>query len=319
MELEIKNKLLQLLNDCEFLSYNKITKNLNISRSTISKQIKSLKELGYEIKFVKNKGYHLISEPEKIILEKITTDLNTDIIGKDVFYFRSITSTNFYAKQMAEKGINEGIVVIADIQTQGRGRKNRVWLSPFGGLWFSVILRPNIIPERGMFLTMVASISIAQAIKEITTLDPVIKWPNDLLINGKKVCGILSEFDTKKNIINYAIIGIGINLNNKINGEIKEIATSLSKEFGSDISKIKFLRFILKYFDQNYKKLIIGDFDNIKKLWISYSKIIGKIVKIMDNGKEISGIISDVDENGYLIIKSEDSIYKISDGNIIYL
>ena len=261
----------------------------------------------------------LISEPDIIVPKEITLDLDTDIIGKDIFYFKSISSTNTYAKKIAEKIKSEGTVIIADIQTQGRGRKNRSWLSPFGGLWFSIVLRPKILPEYGMYVTMVASISIAQAIKEITNLDPIIKWPNDLLIFGKKVCGILTEFEYKKGKIVYVVIGIGINVNNKIDKQIKKTATSLLKEYGRDISRVKFLRCILKNFDKNYKKLILADYDFIKNLWSYYAKVFGKSVRIEDDGKTLSGKISGIDDYGYLILKTKDGIYKISSGDIIYL
>ena len=261
----------------------------------------------------------LISKQDIIVPDEITKKLDTDIIGKDVFYFKSISSTNIYAKKIAEKVNKEGAVVIADIQTHGRGRKNRAWLSPFGGLWFSIILRPKILPEYGMFVTMVASISIAQAIKEITGLDPVIKWPNDLLIFGKKVCGILTEFEDKNGKIVYVVVGIGINVNNKINKQIKKTATSLSIELGRDISRVKFLRCVLKYFDENYKKLVSADYDFIKNLWSYYAKIVGRTVRIEDNGNTLSGIISDVDGHGYLILKTKEGIYKISSGDLFYL
>lgn len=319
MKFEKKTKLIQLFSGNEFLSYKKIIDNLNISRNAVLKQIKSLKELGYHIEFDKNKGYRLISKPDKIIPEEITNELDTDIIGKDVYYFKSISSTNIYARKIAEKGFREGVVVIADTQTKGRGRKNRFWFSSFGGLWFSVVLRPNILPERGMFVTMVASIAVAQTIKKITNIDPVIKWPNDLLINRKKVCGILTEIDIKNDKINYAIVGIGINLNNIISKEIEKIGTSISIEFGSDISRIEFLKIILKYFDNNYKILIKDDFNKIKKLWTNYNNIIGEKVKIKDNGNIKTGIILGIDENGYLILKNIDGISKIFNGDIIYL
>jgi len=319
MRFEKKTKLIQLFSGNEFLSYEKIIDNLNISHNAVLKQIKSLKELGYHIEFDKNKGYRLISKPDKIIPKEIRNELYTDIIGKDVYYFKSISSTNLYARKIAEKGFREGVVVIADTQTKGRGRKNRLWFSSFGGLWFSVVLRPNMLPERGMFVTMVASIAVAQTIKKITNIEPVIKWPNDIIINRKKVCGILTEFDIKNDKINYAIVGIGINLNNKISKEIKKIGTSVSKEFGSDISRINFLKTILKYFDDNYKILIKCDFNKIKKLWNYYSNITGKKVKIKNNGNIITGIILGIDENGYLILKNRSGISKIFNGDIIYI
>lgn len=319
MKIEKKAKLLKLLENNDFISFEKISKNLNVSRSIILKKIKLLKKLGYEIVFIKNKGYHLICKPDLIIPKEITADLNTDIIGKNIFYFRSISSTNTYAKNIAEKNFKEGTVVIAEIQTHGRGRKNRVWFSPSGGLWFSIILRPKVQPQKSIFVTMIASISVAQAIEKITGIKPVIKWPNDILINRKKVCGILTEFDTKKDIINYSIVGIGINVNNKLNKKINQIATSLSIEVGVDISRIKFLKLILKYFDKNYKKLNMNKFKIIKKLWFSYANIIGKAVKITDNGNVLSGIITDIDEYGFIILKINDNIYKMCSGDITFL
>jgi len=316
MKLEIKEKMLNLLGDGNFLALEKIVDSLNISRSTIFKQIKFLKESGYNIEFVKNKGYRLVSKPDMLIPEEIKAEINTDIIGKDVFCFKSISSTNTYAKEIAENGVKEGAVVIAEIQTHGRGRKNKIWLSPFGGLWLSLVLRPKISAERGMFVTMLVSVAVSQAIKEVTGLEPVIKWPNDVLINKKKVCGILTEFDTKGNIINYAVVGIGINVNNKINDDIKEIATSLSIEFGSNIPRLKFLKSVIKYIDNNYKKLIKGDFSTIKKLWMSYSKIIGKKVNIKDNGNTISGKIYAIDDNGFLLLKTKEGIHEILNGDV---
>ncbi|MDH7507465.1 MAG: biotin--[acetyl-CoA-carboxylase] ligase [Candidatus Thermoplasmatota archaeon] len=317
MSSEIKTKILELLNKNDFLPFNKIKENINVPSNDILKQIKYLKKIGYEIDFVKNKGYHLISKPDIIIPQEITLDLDTDIIGKEILYFKSINSTNDYAKKIAEKRKKEGIVIVADIQTKGRGRKNRVWFSSSGGLWFSIVLRPKIPANYGMFLTMIASISVVQAIKKLTGISPVIKWPNDVLINGKKVCGILTEFDVKKNLINYAVVGIGININNKINKQIKKIATSLSIEVGVNISRIKFLKTIIKCFDKYYKNLNIYNFIKIKNLWSLYAKIIGKKVKIMENGNTLTGIISDVDNYGFLILKTKDAIYKISNGDII--
>jgi len=314
-----KTKLLKLLKKNDFFSLEKISKSLIISPTETLKQIRSLRKLGYDIDFVKKKGYHLISKQDIIIPEEIKDDLNTDIIGKDIFYFKSISSTNIYAKNIAEKSFKEGIVVIADIQTHGRGRKNRLWLSPSGGLWFSVILRPKIIPEKGMLLTMAASIAVAQAIKKTTGLNPVIKWPNDILINKKKVCGILTEFVFKKNFLDYAVVGIGINVNNKIDKKIKKVATSLSLEVGLNILRVKFLKTILKYFDEYYKKLNMSDFKTIKKLWFYYNKSIGKKVKIEDDGKILYGVISDIDDYGFIILKTKGGIYKICSGDLSYL
>jgi len=260
----------------------------------------------------------VISRPDIPIPGEVTIELNTKIIGKDAYYFKSISSTNLFTKKLAEDGIGEGVVVVADVQTSGRGRKNRTWLSPYGGLWFSVILRPNIPPERGMLVTMTASVAVAQAIKEITGVDPVIKWPNDLLINGKKVCGILTEFDAEMDKINYTVVGIGINVNNEINDEIKKIATSMLIETGSKIQRVKLLRTILKYFDENYVKLVSGEYSFIRNLWSSYANIIGRKIEVENEGNIVSGVVSDIDDSGYLILKTKNDTVRIVSGNVIY-
>ena len=168
-----------------------------------------------------------IPKPDILNSKEITNNLKTKIIGKKVYFFNKIPSTNIYAKQLIKDDIEEGTIVIADVQTSGRGRKNRYWHSPYGGLWLSVILYPDIPPESGMLITMAVSISVAQAIKDVTGIKTEIKWPNDLLLRKKKVCGILTEINAEMHKINYTIVGIGINVNNKIDEKLKKTAISM--------------------------------------------------------------------------------------------
>ncbi len=258
-------------------------------------------------------------KPDFINSEEITKNLKTEIIGKKAYFFEKVPSTNLFAKQLIQKKAKEGTIVISDIQTSGRGRKNRTWYSPPGGLWFSVILYPEICPKRGMLITMAVSISVAQAIKKITGLDLEIKWPNDLLFKEKKVCGILTEINADFNKINYAIVGIGINVNNEIDEDLKNIAFSLKQELGLEISRLKLLRSILKNLDKNYKKLIKRDYSYIEKTWISFTKIIGRKVQITDEKNVTQGVVRDVDENGHLIIESKFGMIKIVSGDVKYL
>ncbi|UCF50091.1 MAG: biotin--[acetyl-CoA-carboxylase] ligase [Thermoplasmatales archaeon] len=258
-------------------------------------------------------------KPDFINSEELTKNLKTEIIGKKIYFFEKIPSTNLYAKQLIKECAQEGTIVIADIQTSGRGRKNRIWYSPPGGLWLSVILYPEICPKSGMLITMTVSISVAQAIKEITGLDPEIKWPNDLLLKEKKICGILTEINADFNKIKYAIVGIGINVNNEIDEDLKNIAFSLKQELGSEVSRIKLLSSILKNLDNNYKKLIQKNYNYIEKTWISFTKMIDRKVQITDEKNVIVGIVKDIDENGHLIIESKFGEMKIVSGDIKYL
>lgn len=315
----MKDKLLSLLNKNEFVSGGRLATKLNVSRTAIWKQINSLREHGYKIESKKNIGYRLISRPDKPFPEEISRNLNTKIIGKKVHYFEEISSTNIVAKQFVNEGASEGTIVIADIQTKGRGRKNRTWSSPMGGLWFSVILYPKIPPERAMLVTMTASISVAKAIDDQTKIKPTIKWPNDLLIDGKKVCGILTELDAEIDKINYSIVGIGLNANNDIDRELRDIAISIKQKIGHEISKVNLLKDILKNLDVYYNKLISGDIDFIRNIWFSYSNIIGRKIKIIGEKEIISGTVVEIDDSGCLIVETKKGKQRIVSGDITYL
>jgi BirA family biotin operon repressor/biotin-[acetyl-CoA-carboxylase] ligase len=261
----------------------------------------------------------MISRSDNPFVKEIISGIDTKIVGKSLYHFKSIDSTNLFAKKLVKKGVEEGIVVVADVQTSGRGRKDRIWSSPKGGLWFSVVLYPNISPQQGMLITMASSIAIAQSIEEITRIAPVIKWPNDLIINGRKVCGILTEIDAVENRINYSIVGIGINVNNQLNDELKKIATSLLNEVGSKVSRVKLLRYILKSFDENYIRLISGDYDFINISWLSYSNIIGKKIQVQEDKTVITGKVTEIDNNGCLILDTDSGKIRIISGDIEYI
>lgn len=315
----MRDKLLHLLSDGYFISGERLAGHLRVSRTAVWKQIAALKNLGYDIESVKNKGYRLISRPDAPIAEEVTYELNTRVIGRELKYFNELPSTNLYAKQLVKSKVLEGTVVVAEVQTKGRGRKERTWFSPEGGLWFSVILFPNIPPQRGMILTMAASISIVQGIREVTGLNPAIKWPNDVLINGRKVCGVLTELDAEMDRINYSVVGIGVNVNNKLNAGLHGKATTLFKENGSRVSRVKLLRSILKNFDENYSKLMDDNYDFIRKSWISFSNIIDRKIRVGDGHISMEGVVTGVDEDGSLILKTEMGIQRVLSGNVEYL
>lgn len=245
--------------------------------------------------------------------------LDTKIVGRKIYHFDSIDSTNLFAKKLVKKGTEEGTVVVADVQTSGRGRKNRSWSSPKGGLWFSIILYPVIPPKSGMVVTMAVSVAIAKSLHEITGIKPAIKWPNDLTINGKKVCGILTELEAKNDVINNAVVGIGINVNNQLDKELNKIATSLVNENATEISTSELLRLILINIDEIYNVLLNKDYKDIRVLWLSYSNIIGKKIQVQDDEIVNLGKVADIDEDGCLILDTRDGLVKIISGDITYL
>lgn len=246
-------------------------------------------------------------------------NLKTKIIGRKVIHFKSIDSTNSYAKKLVNKNIQDGTIVVSDVQTGGRGRKKRSWYSPNGGLWFSVIIYPKIVLNQAMIITMQASVSIAEAIKNMTSISTEIKWPNDIISNGKKICGILTELEAKNDCVKYSVIGIGINVNNQINDELKDIAISIKDIIGSDISITELLKEILCNLDYFYKEINEKNFEDIYKKWLQYSKIIGKNIEFSDDGKKNYGKVIKIDKNGSLIIKTKQGTICLSSGDVKYL
>jgi BirA family transcriptional regulator, biotin operon repressor / biotin---[acetyl-CoA-carboxylase] ligase len=315
----MKEYIIRLLKKNDFISGEEIAKHFGVSRTAVWKHIDTLRKQGYRIDSIKNKGYRLVSKPDILLPFEIQEKLHTNIIGKKIQYFPTIHSTNTYAKQIIKQDIKDGTVIVSDIQTEGRGRKNRSWQSTTNGLWFSIILFPNLTPNNGMLLTMASSISIVQGIKEITGLNPIIKWPNDVLIENKKVCGILTEINAEMDKINYAIIGIGINVNNQIDTSLEDIAISLKIKVGSPVSRLNLLSSILNYMDQYYNQINKGDFFLIRNKWLEYSGIIGRKIIAHDEKTTYQGIVTDIDDSGCIILKTTSGIHRILSGDIEYI
>jgi len=314
----MKQEILKKLEKESYISGEKIAKDLKITRTAVWKQIKNLQKDGYEIKAVKNKGYKLLKKPDIPYEEEIKTEKNK-IMGKKILHFKKIDSTNNYAKKIINKNPLEGTIIIADVQTKGRGRKNRQWISSKGGLWFSIILYPDITPDKAMILTMASSISMFETIKEKTGICSRLKWPNDVLINNKKICGILTELDAEIDKVNYMIIGIGVNVNNDIDLDYIDKATSIKIENENEISRVDFLNIFLKKFDVNYQLIKEKDYKYLIKKWLDYSKIIGQKVIVKQGDIVFIGKIVDIDETGVILVNTKKEIKRVISADISYL
>lgn len=314
-----REHILSILKKNTIISGECIAEKLNISRTAVWKHIQQLKKKGYQIKSIKHKGYQLSSIPNLPIKEEITTGLNTKIIGKHIHYCSSLPSTNSYAKTLIKNKDAEGTVIIAGQQTAGRGRKNREWDSKPGGLWFSIILHPTLPPQRAMVVTMAASIAVTEAINAITQKKAVIKWPNDVLIDKKKICGVLTEIDAEMDRIHYLIIGIGINVNNPIDPSLTSIATNLKTITRSSINLAELLQHILKIFDQLYQYIKRSDYEYLKKQWMSHTNIIGKTVQVQKEKKIMKGTVISISDTGSLLIKTKHGEKQVVTGDIEYI
>ena len=318
----MKEKILMMLkqNNGLFLSGEKISDKFHVTRSAIWKYMNILKEEGYEIESIPRKGYRLIFSPDILTYGEIEEHLTTDFIGRNIYYFDSLSSTNIKAKEIA-KDENEGTVVIAEEQTKGKGRLGRNWVSPKGkGIWMSIILKPKVDPTKVAKITLIGAVAVNQGLKDMN-IKSYIKWPNDIVIDGKKVCGILTEMSCELNMINYVIMGMGINVNldrNDFDEELIGKATSLKCITGNKINRKRLLAHILNHFEELYIPFREnGDISKTIKISRENSILIGKEVRIISADVEKRGKVLDIDKEGQLIIEYGDGkIEEIFSGEV---
>ena len=321
------DKIITLLksHQSEFLSGEKLSKSLSLSRTAVWKNIKKLQSLGYKIESKPKTGYKLKSDTILLLPWEITDGLQTDIIGRKVYYFDTIDSTQNFALKLSQKPHENGSVVIAEKQTRGRGRLNRKWVSPKGGIWLSILLKPNFELSQTSLFPMVTSLALAIAIEKILKIKPELKWPNDLTIKGKKVAGILIDVAIESNKIDYLVIGAGINFKiqpDKISKLIKntqrhyEIA-SLVKE-KQDISPVRLVQQFLFELEQLYNKVISNSVGEIRKEWMKRSSTIGKNVTATTTTGLLKGKAVGIDEMGALLLSNKGKIQRLLAGDITY-
>lgn len=318
-ELTKKEKLLQLLYHNEgYISGEKLSQRFGVSRTTVWKYIKYFREAGYNIESSSKLGYQLVSSPDKLLPEEIRLGLKTKKVAKKIIYFEQVKSTNTLATQKAKEGTQEGTIVVAEEQKKGRGRMNRDFICPAGGLWFSVILRPKIKAMLAARITYLFAVAVAETINNLGSIKAEIKWPNDILVDNKKVCGILTEMSAEIDLINYLVVGVGINLNfsaDIFTGELEDKATSLLTELGYEINRVNFFQKLLKNIEELYFKL--DDFETVLKRWKELNCTLGKVVTIKDNQREITGKAVDINQNGALILEVDGEEKKIYSGDLL--
>lgn len=310
MQSELRKELLDAFTNAgdTYLSGQYLADLIGCSRTAVWKHIGELRKEGFELEAVRNRGYRILKTPEKITADEIRLGLTTEFIGRNIHYEESVESTQKIAHQFASKDAPEGTVIIAEEQRSGKGRMSRKWHSPkYSGIWMSLILRPNIPLTNAPQLTLLTAVAIVQAMEEITGLQPEIKWPNDILLNGKKVTGILTELQAEADRIHSIIIGIGINVNQRkeeFPAELVNIASSLSIEKGETISRAALIRSIFKHFEKLYLLYLEKGFMPIKLLWEGYSVSIGKVLKARTLTNVIEGKALGITDEG--VLKLED-------------
>lgn len=304
-----KTDILSLLRKSEdYVSGQQLCETFGVSRTAVWKVINQLKEEGYEIESVTRKGYRLLSCPDVFSESEIASRMLTQWAGKKVFFLDETSSTNADAKRLAEEGEPHGTLVVARKQTNGRGRRGRTWQSPEGSaVYMSLALKPDFAPDKAAMLTLVMALSVAEAITEITRLDAKIKWPNDIVVHGKKVCGILTEMSAEMDYIHYVVIGVGINTNqsqSEFEEDIREIATSLKIESGQQVSGAAVIERVMFYFEKNYDIFVRKQ--NLSELRECYQqRLINRDaeVRVLDPQGEYTGIARGINETGELLVE----------------
>ena len=283
---------------------------IGVSRAAVWARVKDLRSLGYEIEASPHQGYRLVSSPDLLHADDLLSRLGkTRTIGRDIRVFEQTTSTNDVVEKLARDGVREGVVVFAEAQSKGRGRLGRKWLSPSKkGLWFSVLLRPDLRLDAATQLTIASATAIRRAIQSHTGLPTKIKWPNDILVNGKKVAGILTELNAELDRIKYLILGIGVDVNLSCGDfppELRGAATSLKIESGASIPRAELAVVMLRELDKEYEKLAADQFSTVADEWESHCATIGQNVVIRAGPREIRGRAESLAESGALLLRTE--------------
>lgn len=295
-----------------FTSGQELSRKLDVSRAAVWKQINNLRNLGYAITAEPSRGYRLIASPDNLHAAALSQLVSSSRIWKKVVFLQETVSTNATAFRMAEDGAAEGTIIIAEQQTGGKGRLGRTWASPAGvNLYCSIILRPPIQPAAAPQLTFLSVIAVARAVEKLTPLKTRIKWPNDLLINGKKVAGLLNEMSAETDKVNFVILGIGVNLNmaaGQFPEELRHPATSLFLEAGGKIDRSEFARVLLEELDSLYTVFLEAGYAPARREWLERSNLDGTVVTVTDNGLSRVGRVCGINEYGALLLDSGEQI-----------
>ncbi|MCG7343051.1 biotin--[acetyl-CoA-carboxylase] ligase [Sporosarcina sp. ACRSL] len=281
-----------------------------LSRTAIWKYIKEFEEDGYEIASIKKKGYVLIDIPDIVNAANIRRFLQTKTYGTTIDYYKSCDSTQNLAHDFAQAGALDGTLIISEEQTAGKGRLSRPWNSTaHKGIWMSLIIRPSLMPQQAPQMTLVAAVAIVRAIENVSGIEATIKWPNDIMINGKKMTGILTELQSEPDRVKAIILGIGMNVNHEEEDfpkELRDIATSLKIACGKKIDRAKLIAEILGFLELYTKMYEKHGFGPIKLLWESYSNTAGKQIRAVMLNETIEGTALGISEDGLLELKLDD-------------
>ena len=316
----MKAEILTILKDTDgYVSGQELCERFGVSRTAVWKAMNQLKKEGYEIESVQNKGYHLVKTPDILSKNELVSIRKTKWVGTEICYFDVTDSTNTQAKSLGEGDAPNGTLVVAGKQESGRGRRGRSFESPAGtGIFMTLLLRPEIEPQNASMLTLVSALAVAKGIEHMVDLPVQIKWPNDIVINGKKVCGILTEMSAQMDYVNYIVIGIGINVGNEeFPEEIKDVATSIYLESGKHVNRAMLIEKIWEEFEDYYELYEkTHDLSSLVKEYDSYLVNRGQKVRVLDSKEPYEGKAMGITDRGELIVDTWEARRLVSAGEV---
>ncbi len=304
----------------EYTSGAALSDKLGLSRTAVWKHVEQLRKLGYVIEAIPSRGYRLTEVPDRLTSLELDPLLSTRDVGITLHHFERVDSTNSVAFKLAQDGAVHGEVVVAEEQTDGKGRRGRAWVSPPGkNLYCSIVLKPELPPSRAAELTLVAAVALAETLRD-AGVKAEIKWPNDVQVGGKKIAGILTELSADTEKVHFVVVGIGVNLNceaDDLSPELRETATSLKVARGQRVLRALFTAALWTRFEAWLDRHVSEGFGPVREAWRTLSATLGQEVLVKSEAKELRGIAEDIDENGALLIKKSDgSLERVLAGDV---
>ncbi len=307
----MKTEILRYLKEADgYISGQELCERFQVSRTAVWKVVRQLEAEGYEIEAVRNRGYRLKTAGDILSQAEILSSIRGSWAGREILYLDEVDSTNTAAKKAAENGAVHGTLVVSERQTGGKGRRGRAWDSPREtGIFMTLILRPNMAPVHASMLTLVAALAVADGIRECTGAESLIKWPNDIVMSGKKICGILTEMSADPDCINYVAVGIGINVNmEEFPEEIRGVAASIFTETGKKTKRSLLISAVMAAFERYYEVFMkTTDMSGLLEDYNGKLANCGRTVRVLDPAGEYSGTAIGIDREGELLVEMEDT------------
>jgi BirA family biotin operon repressor/biotin-[acetyl-CoA-carboxylase] ligase len=307
------------------VSGEELARRLGVSRAAVWAHIRELRALGYDIQASPHLGYRLLGAPDLLHGDDLLARLGPrHVLGRDIRVFRETTSTSDVVEKLARDGVAEGVVVFAETQTAGRGRLGRTWVSPAGkGLWFSVLLRPALRPPEATRLTIAAAVAVARAVRAQTGLVPEVKWPNDLLLRGRKFGGLLTELSGEQDRIRHIVLGVGLDVNltaADLPCDLRRLATSLRLELGRPVPRAELAVAVLRELDAAYAQVTGAGFSPLAEEWESLCTTLGRTIEVALGPRRVRGRAEALDADGALLLRTEHGhLERITGGDVTVL